>query len=91
MRRRPWLTRTDKIKQQANFEQANLFWTQWRKESISTKLGPNQIYGKIDGNYLITNKTNLFSTMSEFYKNLERDPFEFMPETYNVTTHDKMA
>ena len=32
------------------------------------RLNPNQIYAKIEGNQLLTNKANLLSTMTHYFK-----------------------
>lgn len=68
LKRRPWLFRVDKLKGGSHhFDQVNFFWTQWFKSSISERLKPHQIYSKIENNFLITNKSNLLNTMTEFY------------------------
>ena len=65
----------------------NLFWTQWKKTKIVKALTPNQIYAKMEGNTLLTNKTTLIETMEAYRKNLI--PTIKMacnlPETYNLT------
>ena len=70
----------------------NLFWTQWKRNDIIQRLGAHQIYGKVDGNYYITNKANLYQTMLEFFqKVLQSDVHDLMPITYYLTTEPDMA
>ena len=81
LKRRTWLVRVDKLKSNP-FSSINLFWTQWRKNSISLKVKPHQIYAKIDGNHLITNKASLLETMGYDYK--------YFPESHNIVTSRDM-
>lgn len=91
LKRRSWLFRVDKLKGGAHqFEQINLFWTQWKKSSICERLKPHQIYAKIDGNFLLTNKSNLLNTMVDFYSKQGQDPYQYLPETYNIKTQKDM-
>lgn len=43
------------------------------------------MYNRIPSNYHLSNKKNLFENLSEYYQNLNLDPFDFIPETYLVT------
>ena len=67
MKKRPWMQRMDNIDKKAQFKQVRFFWTQWHKKSVTQYMDETQIYGKIEHNYKLTNKTNLYKTLSVFY------------------------
>ena len=80
-----------KEEKKGNFDKISFFWTQWHKPNISRKLRPNQIYAKIDGNYLLTNKTNLLITMCQYNLDKKNDKFKYLPKTYNFRAEADMS
>ena len=89
LNRRSWLSRTEKLN--GKFDQINFFWTQWYKSSIGDKLQPNQIYGKIDSNFLLCDKSNLLITMCEYALENKEEKMGFMPKTYNLKAEKDMS
>lgn len=66
LKRRNWLTfSNDPLF--PNMDQVHIIWTQWKKTNIVQALKSHQIYNKIEGNYLLTNKYYLLSTMRDYY------------------------
>ena len=89
LKKRSWLNLAKVNVMHNNFEQINLFWTQWHKNEISEQQEGHQIYAKIKHNYLLSNKTSLFITMNEYYTSKGMD-LKFLPKTYNVKSSHNM-
>ena len=70
LKRRCWYQRVDNLKGPNVFDQTSFFWTQWKRSKIVEKLTQNQIYGKIEGNGLIANKSHLLTTMQSYFKEM---------------------
>ena len=82
----------DTIKSPHSFDLVQFFWTQWKQSKIVEKLTPHQIYAKIEGNSLLTNKHNLLNTMTKFYIDERKgDPFQILPVTYNITASKNLG
>ena len=39
----------------------------------------------MEANYHLSNKFALFFHISKYYKSIERDPFDVLPQTYHIT------
>lgn len=89
LRRRSWLTfSNDPLFQ--TFEQVHIIWTQWKQTRIVEQLKPHQFYNKLEGNYLLTNKYYLLSTMRDYYDKLGGGPdsktyIDVMPLTFRMS------
>lgn len=70
-----------------NSEQVQIIWTQWKKQKIVECLKPHQIYNRIEGNHLLTNKYYLLSTMRDYYDRagLGKCHLDVMPLTYRLS------
>lgn len=92
LKRRPWLQRLESLKSatKTQFEATNFFWTQWKRSKLVVRLDRSQIYCKIDGNYILTNKANLLITMQNYYKQTNKTPPCILPESYNLRSSQKM-
>jgi hypothetical protein len=87
LKRRSWLVRVDKLKGGSHpFDQVHFFWTQWKKKNITETQQTHQIYGKIEGNQYLTNKSNLLNLMTDFYTSKGHNPYQYFPESFNVMT-----
>ena len=62
----------------------NLIWTQVRRPRVLRELQPYQIYNHLDGVNEVSQKSNLFLNMKDYYESRNLDVFKYMPETYLV-------
>lgn len=83
-----WIQHTEE-----DFAEVNLIWTQWKKQKHLDYLvnnGSNQpnkpirLYGKMEQNKQLTNKKGVFVNMRDYYRQMEKDPFEVLPLTFLV-------
>ena len=44
----------------------------------------NKLYNRLEGNYHLTNKKNLFMNMKEYYESEGANPFDVLPLTFHV-------
>ena len=68
----------------------NFIWTPLIKKRIinfiqNAKEDDFIAYNKLEDNYQLTNKKNLFLNMNKYYKSLGQDPFENIPLTFLIT------
>ena len=68
----------------------NFIWTPLIKKRIinfiqNAKEDEFIAYNKLEDNYQLTNKKNLFLNMNKYYKSLGQDPFENIPLTFLIT------
>lgn len=72
------------------YDDLEFIWTQWLKQNIIETLPtelPTQTmrtYGKIEDNYQLTNKKNLFLNLTEYYEKIGEDYSENIPLTYLI-------
>jgi hypothetical protein len=85
LRRRSWFVPCNEI------EQAQIIWTQWKKSKIVENLKPHQLYNRIEGNHLLTNKYYLLSSMRDFYDRQGAGTcyLDVMPLTFRLTVEPK--
>jgi hypothetical protein len=89
LRRRTWLTfSNDPLFQ--TFDQVHIIWTQWKRTPIVERLKGHQCYNKIEGNYLLTNKYYLLSTMRDYYDRIggtqgAKSYLDVMPLTFRMS------
>jgi len=68
----------------------HIIWTQWKRTPIVEKLKTHQFYNKIEGNYLLTNKYYLLSTMRDYYDRIggtqgAKSYLDVMPLTFRMS------
>ena len=54
-------------------------------------MSQTQLYSKIEGNGVLTNKANLVTTMQEYYMQQQCKPPCIIPETYKLTSSEEMT
>jgi len=87
LKKRSWW----RIVKKSESEECNFVWTQWYKQSQNDRLpihGENcdlvKINNHLENNVWITNKKDLFLNLNAFYLGSDRDPYDFLPETFLV-------
>lgn len=54
----------------------------------STHSSEWKIHNKIEGNSCLVNKKSLLSNMSEYYKGMSKNVFEYLPLTFHITSYE---
>lgn len=89
LNRRSWWSIQDN--HDDNYESSDFIWTQWLKshiiEILPTELGSSLVvptYNKIEANFNLSNKKNLFLNLSSYYKDINEDYSEHIPLTFLI-------
>jgi len=86
-KQRYWWNSTDIM------ENANLIWTQWKKQRILNlmnsaqaehKEGIIRLHNHVEGNEHLGDKKAIFYNMKKYYESINKDPFEVLPLTFHI-------
>lgn len=90
LKNRSWWSIVEKFKK----DDTNFVWTQWLKKKYFKHLpryseeidlnNANLMYNRLEGNYSISNKKDLFLNLSQYYAKTGEDIFKNVPLTFVV-------
>ncbi|CAI2375948.1 unnamed protein product [Moneuplotes crassus] len=94
LNRRSWWSIQDSHEE--NYETTDFIWTQWIKQPIVESLPidptedpPLRTYGKLEGNFHLSNKNSLTDNLTNYYKATDEDVTENIPLTFLVSGGSK--
>ncbi|CAI2377303.1 unnamed protein product [Moneuplotes crassus] len=90
LNRRSWWSIQDSHDE--NYETTDFIWTQWIKQPIVESLPieptedpPIRTYGKLEGNFNLSNKNSLTKNLTSYYEEAGEDATENIPLTFLVS------